>query len=215
MEIINISETGLDQAVFYAKKILNNQGIIIHPTDTIYGIAGNILEESVYHSIVDIKQRDLSKAISWQVRSVAQLQELVDIRLLPDEFRLKEFCQAVFPGAITIVLPVETAKLPPHLHHLSTIGFRIPDHPFCLRLAASLPFPLTTTSANISNEPYEANINKIIETFNTSISHIFTEQKTGLAKPSTVVGIDTKGIRLIREGSVPFVQLKKRFNNDI
>ncbi|MCK5076244.1 MAG: Sua5/YciO/YrdC/YwlC family protein [Calditrichia bacterium] len=209
MKLIKISETGLKKAVSLAKDIINNNGIIIHPTDTIYGLAGNILEEIVYLKIMQIKQRDLSRAISWQISDYSIIKKHVNFKKIPASFNLKEFCLAVFPGAITIVLPVVSSKLPKHLNSFSTIGFRMPDHKFCNLLASSLPYPLTTTSANISGLPYEHDHTKIIKSFEKEVSNIFIDEITSKPEPSTVIQIDINGLILLRESAIKMKQVEE------
>lgn len=215
MKLINISEINIKDAVESAKNVIDDNGIIIHPTDTIYGLAGNIFNEAVYNRILEIKQRDISKAISWQIANYSVIENYVDFNNIQAGFNLKVFYNKIFPGAITIVLPVNLKRLPDHLKRkkdFSTIGFRMPDHQFCSLLASSLPYPLTTTSANISGMSYNHNINKIKADFQNKVNAIFYE-KSGLKnKPSTVIQIDKNGLKFLREGAVSKKEIENVYN---
>lgn len=130
------------------EKILRSGGIIISPTDTVYGILGDATNAETIKKIFAMKQRPQEKAFPIFVKDIATARKYAYIS---DE--KARFLEKVWPGAVTVVFQ-RKEKLPPVLTGgFGTIGIRIPDHEFLLKLLARLDFPLAQTSANVSGFP--------------------------------------------------------------
>ena len=135
-------------ALAEAKRVLTGGGIVIAPTDTVYGILGDAGNERAIRAIFAMKRRLEEKVFPIFVRDIADARRYAYIS---DE--KAKFLERVWPGAVTAVFQ-HKGKLPVSLTGgRDTIGMRIPDHRFILKLLAELQAPLAQTSANISSEP--------------------------------------------------------------
>lgn len=126
----------LDECV----RILENHGVILLPTETVYGLVCRFEDKIAEEKIYQLKHRPQEKRLSVFVSDIAKLASY-GVKLNPLAEKLAaEYC----PGAITII----SAR-----NENSSLGFRIPDHEFVLRLLEKVDFPLSSTSANRSGMP--------------------------------------------------------------
>ena len=124
---------------------MKSGGVIIGPSDTVYGIYANACDEKAVKKIFEIKKRAPEKALPIFVKDVATARKLAYI-----DDRKARFLEKVWPGSVTVVFH-HKGKLPRILTGgLDTIGIRIPNHPFLLEFLRRIDLPLAQTSANIS-----------------------------------------------------------------
>ena len=146
-----------------AVNILNYGGTIVYPTDTLYGLGANALNEIAVRKIFRIKDRSFSKPLSMIVRNYTWVKELAEIK--PQN---EEIIKKVWPGKVTVVLPKKDIVPDALTADFNSVGIRIPDYVFTDKLLAEFGYPLTSTSANISGQEPTNDINKIIEIFSKS-----------------------------------------------
>ena len=158
-------------AIQEAISVLKQGGTIIYPTDTVYGVGCNALDEFAVRRVFQIKQRS-SKPLLIIARNMKWVQELV--YLSPKQIQIAE---KFWPGKFTLVLPkkdiipyVVTTGLP-------NVAVRIPDFKFTDILMAQFGYPLVSTSANLSGEEATGDINKVIKSFS----------KEGIQRPDLVI----------------------------
>jgi len=131
-----------------ALKCLRNGGLILYPTDTVWGIGCDATDETAVRRIFEIKHRAESKAMISLVGNVAQLERFTDG--LPEvAFELIE--QAVHP--LTLVVDHPHMLAPSLTAEDGSAGFRVTSEPFTRELCKRLRHPLVSTSANISGQP--------------------------------------------------------------
>ncbi len=135
-------------------------GVIIYPTDTLYGIGCNALDEKAVARIFEIKDRLLSKPLSMIVRNIRWAKELAYVNK-----RNENTLDKVWPGRVTAVLPKKNIVPNILTAGYGTVGMRVPDYRFTDRLLKLFGYPVVSTSANISGEEPTNDINKIMETF--------------------------------------------------
>jgi L-threonylcarbamoyladenylate synthase len=130
--------------LYTAKQVLENDGIISIPTETVYGLAGNAYKEDVVKKIFALKKRPLYNPLIVHIKSASFLLEVAcDIPAAA-----LQLAQHFWPGPLTLVL-----KKQPHIPELITAGkgtvaVRVPAHPLTLQLLQLLDFPLAAPSAN-------------------------------------------------------------------
>lgn len=148
MQTIILTDDSFALAPAEAARVLTGDGIVIAPTDTVYGILGNAADEGAIRAMFAMKRRPEEKAFPIFVKDIADARRYAYI----SDAKAK-FLERVWPGAVTAVFQ-HKEKLPALLTGgRDTIGMRVPDHAFTLRLLAELPVPLAQTSANVSSEP--------------------------------------------------------------
>mgnify|MGYP001614441214 CR=1 FL=1 len=177
---------------------LQNGGIIAHPTETVYGLAANIFNENAVQKIYDIKGRRTAKPLSVMVDSIKKIEEIVgEISPLA-----RSVAERYLPGPLTIVLPFRKPSPIPFFADRETIGFRIPNFPFCLELLKAVDMPLTTTSANKSGLKSSVLAVEVMAHFAGEIEILVDSGKTANGLSSTVIDLSNDTIRILREGAI-------------
>ena len=195
-----------EKAIFDACDSLRNDGVIIVPTDTLYGLACLSSSKIAIERIYEIKGRDKGKLLPLIVNSYKMLNDVVSVDISKIE-KLSKY----YPGSLTIV-----CKRNPNFDYFNveTIAVRMIDSPLINKIISEVNEPLALTSANISNEGNLLDPLELMETFDGVIDCIFME---GKAKDiaSTIVRInDDNSLSLIREGKIPFYKIVEEYNND-
>lgn len=144
-------------AIKEAIEILKLGGTIVYPTDTVYGLGCNALDEIAVRHIFDIKSRN-SKPLPILARDMRWVEELVYLN--DDQRRL---AAKFWPGKFTLVLPKKDIVPPIVTTGLPSVGIRIADFKFTDTLLGAFGYPLIGTSANISGEPATGDINVVID----------------------------------------------------
>lgn len=178
------------------KKILENGGVGIIPTDTVYGLCCNAFNKEAIKRIYKIKKRDLNKPL---VLFVKNREEIGKFGIVEDLSR--KLIDKFIPGEITLVLKKKDPSFSISLKRFDTIGFRIPNDNFIINLLNSLSFPLTTTSANISGSKTPRDLEGLIKIFNGVVDFIIDGGELGEI-PSTVIEVIDEKINILREGKI-------------
>lgn len=148
LPVVNLNNN-YQEVIVRAEKILKKGGIIIGPTDTVYGVFGDATNPEAIRKIFKIKKRSREKALPIFVKDIATARKIAYI-----DDRKAHFLEKVWPGPATVVFH-HKEKLP-HLLTGSrdTIGIRIPEYPFLRELLSRVDIPLVQTSANLAgSEP--------------------------------------------------------------
>lgn len=148
MEVISFAQEHKGVLLNRVANLLRAGGMVVGPTDTVYGIFCDATNEKAVEKMFAVKQRPKEKILPIFVANIAEARRYAYI----SDVKVK-FLERVWPGAVTAVFH-HKEKLPRVLTGgLGTIGIRIPDHPFLLELLSCVAFPLAQTSANISAFP--------------------------------------------------------------
>ena len=187
--------TSLKQAI----DILRNGGVVGIPTDTVYGVAANALDEKAVDKVFDLKGREDTSPIPVLIGQVEDLYRYG--REIPNE--AIELARAFWPGQMTIVVP--KADIIPSVVSggLDTVGLRIADHPVPRELVSALGVPITATSANISGTDSLSSAKSVLEQLGHSLDMVFDGGELPPSRPSTVVDASVSPPRILREGAVP------------
>ncbi len=180
--------------ILRAVETLSEGGVIIYPTDTIYGLGCDITNKSAIERIQRIKQRDAKKPMSFVCADVADISTYAHVSKFA--FRI---LQRLLPGPFTFILPA-TKETPRVLRSKQkTVGVRIPDHPVSTALVRELGRPLLSTSANRSAEDaltdpvdLERELGKEVD--------LILECSILPVQPSTVVSLIDDEIEVLRQG---------------
>jgi len=180
------------------KEVLDNDGIITFPTDTVYGIGCNCYSEKALKKLFSFKNRPLSKPINVLTDSVEKI-KLVSSHINEKEL---ELINKYLPGDLTIILD-KKENVPDLLTaNLKTIGVRIPNHIFALEILKNYPYPLATTSVNLSGESPGIEVSDFIEEFKDKVDIIIDGGKSPIGVASTIVRVENNKINILREGNL-------------
>ena len=198
----------LDQAI----TVLKQGGIVVYPTDTAYGLAGDATSLSAVKKLYALKGRDFHKPVHVIPPTKSWIEKIV--KLNP---QAKKLIEQLMPGPLTLVLPL---KIPGSSWKLlsagtQTMGIRRPKHKLALDLAAGLGRPITTTSANISGQPTCYSVHEVKKQFakaKNKPDFYLDGGKLQKIRPSTVVSV-IKGVKILRAGPISETKIKRVISN--
>lgn len=160
MTVVKLQQVSYGKILSQAERILRLGGIVIGPTDTVYGILGDATKAEVIKKIFAIKKRPGEKALPIFVKDIAAARRYAYI----SDAKAK-FLEKVWPGPMTVVFQ-HKEKLPRILTGgKDTIGIRIPVHTLIQELLARLDFPLVQTSANFYSFPPAKSMSEVKQYF--------------------------------------------------
>ena len=177
--------------------VLDNDGLIIFPTDTVYGIACNSFSDKGIYKLYKAKNRDFNNPIGVLTDSIDKI-KLVTSSINKTEEKL---INKYFPGNLTIVFNKNDNVSSLLTSNKNTIGIRIPNNDIALQILKNYPYPLATTSVNISGKKEGNKIEDFIEEFKDKVDIIIDGGKT-LEKPSTIVRVEDDNIKILRQGNL-------------
>ena len=178
-----------------ASQIINQGGIVVFPTDTVYGIGCNPYNKDAVRKIYDIKSRDISKPLPVLVYSKEVAEKIVSFDNIS-----KKIVDRFWPGPLTIILKLTDEKLKETLHLNDKIAVRVPNHKCTLELLKKCNF-LVGTSANISGQSSFTNPDECFK--NLQDYDVFVDG--GIISSigeSTIIEIENEKIKIVREGSL-------------
>lgn len=189
-----------------AAGIIKSGGVVIFPTETVYGIGANGLDEKAIKKLFDIKQRPLNKPISLLVSDFDMISKVAQ-NITNLEQRIIE---AFFPGPLTIVL--EKKEIVPNIltNNTNTVGIRMPEGEIARKLVGSAGVPIATTSANISGDQSGTNLGNIRPKFEDKVDYLIDGGESKIGVPSTVIRVVDDEIQVLREGSITKEQIMKK-----
>lgn len=187
--------------------IIKNGGIVVFPTETVYGIGTNVLDKEAVERLYKVKERPLSKPISLLVSDFEMI-ERVAKNISEIEYKImKKF----FPGPLTIILNKKDIVPDIVTSGGSTVGIRMPDEEITRKLIEYAGVPIAAPSANISGKLSEIDVQDIIKEFGGSVDYFIDGGKSKIGIGSTIVKVENNTIKILREGSIS----KKEIENAI
>jgi len=177
-----------------AVKIIRQGGVVICPTDTVYGLLADTNNENAIRKIFKIKKRSKGKPIPIFVKDIEMAKELAFI-----DKKQEKFLKMVWPGKVTVVLKRKNVLPRILFGNKKTIGLRIPDYKLISLLLKKLNYPLTGTSANISGKPASTKIKEVLKQFGKEKADLvlnYGDLKFSL--PSIVIDLTGRNIKILR-----------------
>ncbi|HEL2048613.1 TPA: threonylcarbamoyl-AMP synthase [Streptococcus suis] len=185
------------------RTILENGGAVILPTETVYGLFAQALNEDAVNRVYQLKQRPRDKAMNLNVSN------LNDIYFFSQNtpFFLEKLYNRFMPGPLTIILKAND-NVPFWVNSgLDTVGFRLPNHEQTLRLISETG-PLIGPSANISGNESGKKFSDIQAQFSVDLPGIEDDQAlTGI--DSTILDLSGQKARILRQGAISREEIQK------
>jgi len=164
MEILKLSPKNLKKAVKKTAKLLEEGGVIVCPTDTVYGLIADAFNSKAVKKIFKIKKRPKTKPLGVFVENISRVKKLALV-----DAKQEKFLEKNTPGKITVILKKKIdCNLADLVGTKRTIGMRIIKNKFINELLKKIKKTLAQTSANISGRKTPNNIEEIIKQFNRS-----------------------------------------------
>lgn len=202
MKIIKINSQKVEkQIINEAINLMADGGVVLYPTDTLYGLGVNIFHENALKKLYVIKNRPINKPISVCVSNIDWIPKIAQVD--PETLNL---IAKLLPGPYTVILKKKDCISKLLTAGSENIGIRIPDNDLCRKI--SQKFPITTSSANISGEETKKSVNEILEQLDNDIGLVLDGGPSKVDKPSTVIDFTVKPPVVIRKGSGDYISLK-------
>jgi len=180
----------LKDEVAKALKVIQEGGIILYPTDTIWGLGCDATNTDAVKKIFALKQRDEAKSmiilLDTENKLESYIQEVPSIA-----YDLIEYAE----NPLTLVMPGAKNISPALMAADGSVGIRVAKHDFCQQLIQRLRKPLVSTSANISGKPSPQTFDEIDQEIINGVDYIvdLEQHNTGNKKPSTIMRLNPDG----------------------
>lgn len=190
-------------------KVIRNGGIVIFPTETVYGIGTNGFDEKSIKKIYELKRRDSNKPISLLVSNI-EMVEMVAKDISDLEYKLM---RKFWPGPFTIILKKKSIVPDILTSNGDTVGVRMPSGEIAKKLIEYAEVPIAAPSANISGKPSGIDINDIMKDFEGKVDCIIDNGISELGVASTIVKVVDNIPYVLREGIITKEQIEEVVNN--
>jgi len=199
MKIIKLKKDNFQKAINLAKKTLDNNGLVVIPSDTVYVLAGKATSSKVAKKILDFKGRRFSKGISIFLKSINEIGDYAHF-----DKNQARIIKTLLPGFFTVVLKSKGKIVRELEPGDNTIGIRVIDHQFVNQLLAAIGFPITATSANTAGRGPHYSIFSFLRTLSgkkkAMLGLVIEAGKLPRFSPSTVVRLAKEEIKILRKG---------------
>ncbi len=193
------------RSVTLAAQTILDGGVIVYPTETIYGLGANALEPKIVERVYTIKERKKSNPILVLIPERGSLDELVTG--IPEV--AEKLMDKFWPGPLTIVFKASPVVSPILTAGSGKIGIRLSSDKFCRELLGICRIPITSTSANLSGEPNPDSIEIISRQLLDSVDLVVDAGRLTSQIPSTVVDVTKGKVELLREGAIAFTEIEE------
>jgi len=187
-----------------AVQLLTEEQLVAIPTETVYGLAGNIFSEKAIKSIFSTKQRPFFNPLIVHISSVKSLNGLVTH--VPDKAKL--LAAAFWPGSMTLVLKKSNTIPDIITAGKDTVAVRVPNHPVTLELLKKLPFPLAAPSANPFGSISPTKPAHVENYFSNSIKMVLDGGSCTNGIESTIIGFENEEPVIYRLGALPLEEIE-------
>jgi L-threonylcarbamoyladenylate synthase len=190
---------------------LRKGGLAAIPTETVYGIAANALNERAVNRIFSVKGRPQDNPLIVHIAEMQELDALVR-EVTPNARKLAE---AFWPGALTIILP-SSGIIPPSVNAgLDTIAVRMPGLPVTREIIRRARVPIAAPSANISGRPSPTTAQHCVDDLWGKIELIADGGECVVGLESTVISLATATPRILRPGTITAKQIAEVLDREI
>lgn len=174
-----------------AINVLAHGGVVLYPTDTVYGLGANIFNNKAVRRVFKIKQRNLLKPLSILVSNTDAIDLISEISI-----HQKNMVDKYLPGPYTFIL--KKSHIVPRVitSGLNNVGVRVPENEIACKLATL--FPITTTSANLSDEEVLSTPNEILDQLGCDVDLVIDVGPLDSKNASTIIDLTTPQPTFIR-----------------
>ena len=201
---INDTKNINDEELKEAAQILRDGGLVAFPTETVYGLGGNALDEKAAGKIYAAKGRPSDNPLIAHVSCAAEVTPLV--KYIPEAG--KKLMDAFWPGPLTIIFPKSDIVPYGTTGGLDTVAVRMPVDPVANRLIALAGVPVAAPSANTSGRPSPTTADHVWQDLNGKIEMIIDGGPVGIGVESTIVDVSGDVPAVLRPGAITMEMLK-------
>lgn len=197
--IVNVDKEHIDQeAIGQAGNIIKNGGLVAFPTETVYGLGANALDEAASAKIYEAKGRPSDNPLIAHIGNVDMLKSLV--KDIPE--KAKKLIDKYWPGPLTLIFNKSDIVPKGTTGGLETVAVRFPNHPIAIELINSAGVSIAAPSANISGRPSPTLGEHVIEDMDGRIDMIIDGGMVGMGLESTIVDVTVEPPMILRPGFI-------------
>lgn len=185
-----------------ATKVFQKGGIVIFPTDTVWGIGVSIDQPQAIQKLYQIKKREKTKPTAVLVGSLVQAQQLGEINK-----KAESLIKKYWPGGLTIVIKAKKGIPRVIQGKGGTVGLRMPDHKLILKILTKLEKGIVASSANFAGQPLAVK-RELIDQQLIEMVDLFIKGKSKRNLASTVIDLTKKPFKISRKGVIASEKLK-------
>ncbi|MDI6799577.1 MAG: L-threonylcarbamoyladenylate synthase [Actinomycetota bacterium] len=198
-----VSFTQVSKVARKAAAVLKKGGILVVPTETVYGLAADGSNPAAIEKIYQVKGRHFDKPLTVAIFERGLLKDLVS-EIPPYAAALMD---RFWPGPLTLIFPKGEAVQSTITRGLKGVGIRFPGDDLLLAVMKEFGAPIALTSANVSGDPSPISADEASQ-IEDRVDLIIDAGRTRLGRESTVLDITVSPPRILREGAIPVDQLK-------
>ena len=198
-------QLSVEQQIKLAIAILKKGGIVAFPTDTVYGLGADLLNEQAIDRIYKVKKRPPNLPLPLLL---AEKSDLLKVASVVPEIAW-QLAERFLPGGLTLVLRKSPWVPGSVTAGGDTVAVRIPDHPFPIALIRGLGTPIVGTSANLSGRSSPVTAEEVRQQLGDEVDLIIDGGRCPGGTESTVLDLSSKVPALIRAGAIPRAELAK------
>lgn len=189
-----------------AADLLYNNEVVAFPTETVYGLGANALNDEAVAKIFEAKGRPADNPLIIHIADEKMIPDFVEE--IPE--KAKQLMKVFWPGPLTIILKMKKGVLSEKATAgLSTVGVRMPDHPVALALLSKTRLPIAAPSANSSGKPSPTTAEHVWDDLQGRIAGIVDGGPTGVGLESTVLDCTEAVPVILRPGGVTAEQIQE------
>jgi L-threonylcarbamoyladenylate synthase len=181
-----------------AKNILEKEGLVAIPTETVYGLAGNIYSHKAIDNIFKTKNRPSNNPLIVHIDSYEKLADLVEE--IPEN--AKKLAEVFWPGPLTLVLKKKKSVPYTITAGKETVAVRVPNHQLTLELLKKLDYPLAAPSANPFGSISPTSAQHVVDYFKDTLEMVLDGGNCKNGIESTIIGFENENPILYRLGSI-------------
>ena len=194
IDVEKMQPEDLEEAV----EILQSGGLVAFPTETVYGLGGNALDEFAAKKIYEAKGRPSDNPLIVHISNSSYLHKLA--REIPD--KVSRLAEAFWPGPLTIILKKKEQVPDGTTGGLDTVAVRMPDHKLALALIEQSGVMIAAPSANVSGRPSPTKAEHVKEDLNGKINMILDGGMVGIGLESTILDLTEEIPVILRPGAI-------------
>lgn len=188
-----------------AAKILQNGGLVLFPTETVYGIGADGLNEKAVQKIYEVKGRASDNPLILHISNIDMVNQITE-NITEVEYKLMN---AFWPGPFTIILKKKKCVPDIVTGGLDTVAVRMPSNKIANKLIEYANTPIAAPSANISGRPSGTCIEDIYEELSSKMDYIINGGRCEVGVESTVVRVEDGTVRILRPGMISKEQIEQ------
>jgi len=194
-----------ENLIIQAAEKIKNGGVVVFPTETVYGIGASVLQEEAIKKLYAVKGRTFNKKTSILVGSIAMLNQVTQDISEVERILIEKF----FPGPLTLILHKQNIIPDILTNGESIVGFRMPKNQIALDLINTVGSPIATSSANRTGEPSGVNLESIKNIFQDEVDFYLEGGPSEIGIASTIVQVIDGIPCIIREGTITKEDLER------